>query len=710
MTHKKNQKKNKVTNKSLKRNILLALKETPSVPLNYKQLAKRIGVEASSQKKLIPVLREMVMENKIKEEKRGKYIAINADKKINGVVTIIPAGYAFVKTTELNQDVYISRSNINGALTDDHVEIVLLQRKAKGKLCGRIVHVIKRARSIFSGTIVYHKDAAYLCNDNPKSPAKIYLNNPKTVQPGDKVAVRIIKWKGNSGFPEGEIVELLGVPGSIEAEINEILINADFPLKFTHAAKKLAESIPVTISQTDLKDRKDFRNIPTFTIDPDDAKDFDDAISFRKSDTGYEIGVHIADVSHYIHENDLLDQEAEKRGTSVYLADRTLPMLPEKISNLICSLRPNEDKLCFSVVFIIDKNYAILNTWIGKTIINSNKRFTYNEAQHNLSQHKGQFANELQTLNTIAANIRKKRISSGGIEFESSEVKIKFDQSGFPSEFIMSKQQEANKIIEEFMLLANKAVAEFVGKQNKKAKPFIYRIHDKPHDDKIESFKRFIHGFGYKFSTKKSEPVSVSLNKLMKHISGKREEFIISQLAIRTMAKALYSTENIRHYGLGFSHYTHFTSPIRRYPDLIVHRMLAKYLANGTVKNAHALDSLCKHCSERENLATEAERDSIKFFQALYLENHLNETFSGVVSGISEWGLFIELEDNKCEGMVRFRDIKNDYYSPNEDRHFVVGFNKKNKIKLGDSVKVIVKSVDVLQKKITFKLIEPLNV
>ncbi|MFQ5334742.1 MAG: ribonuclease R [Flavobacteriales bacterium] len=693
--------------RALKKRILLFLGHSSPHAYNHKQIAKKIGA-GPKEKSILPAVLDELFRGKLLEKKdKGKYFVAAATHTVEGKISIAVAGYAFVSTADFNRDIFISKTNIHGAFPDDLVRVSLLKKKFKGRPRGKVLGIVKRARETYSGTLHIKNGKFLLLGDQVKIPMEIYIKDvPGSAGAGDKVAARIVDWQGYGGKPLGVIERHLGKAGQTDAEINAILIDAGFDVAFPDEIRQYANGISGHIAPAEFKKRRDFRNVPTFTIDPADAKDFDDAISIRTVENGkYEIGVHIADVSHYVKENKLLDREAQKRGTSVYLANKVCPMLPEKLSNEVCSLRPKEDKLCFSVVFRATKDGRISDPWIGKTVINSDRRFSYEEAGQNLKRRKGEFAEELGILKEITEAVRKQRISAGGIGFESSEVKIEFDNTGFPVGFSIRQQGVTNRIVEELMLMANKTVAEYLGKRKSPAVPLIYRVHDKPDEVKIESFKRFIKGFGYSFKTGKKEQASKSLNRLMKQIKGRREEFIINQLAIRTMAKASYSTDNIGHYGLGFSHYCHFTSPIRRYPDLVVHRLLQHFLEGNKAGEKMHLEAISKHCTEREISATAAERTSVRFFQALFLNNHIGEVFSGIVSGISEWGFYVEFDRSKCEGMVRFRDMEGDYYYADDDNHNIVGFNNKRKIRLGDSVKVKVKKVDVIQKKVDLTLL-----
>jgi ribonuclease R len=507
---------------------------------------------------------------------------------------------------------------------------------------------------------------------------------------------------------------VLGEPGNNNVEMHAILAEFDLPYSFPEELEEMASKIPDQITPEEIAKRKDFRQILTFTIDPVDAKDFDDALSIQKMENGnWEVGVHIADVSHYVIEGGAIDKEAYERATSVYLVDRVVPMLPEKLSNLVCSLRPNEEKLCFSAVFELDQDANIVADWFGKTIINSDRRFTYEEAQKVIENNEGDYADEINVLNDLAVKLREKRMKSGSVDFSTIEVKFHLDEDGNPTGVYFKEQKDSNKLIEDFMLLANRKVAELVG-ANKSTKTgnlspsnnlFVYRIHDSPDEDKLNNFSKFVGRFGYKISTKSDVQILNSLNKLLKDVVGTKEENMISQLAIRTMAKAVYTTKNIGHYGLGFNYYTHFTSPIRRYPDLMVHRLLSGYLNKQNNKESD-LEEKCKHSSEMEKKAADAERASIKYKQAQYLEKQIGKIFDGLISGVTEWGIYVEIIENKCEGMIRLKDLDDDYYTYDEENYCVIGKRNKKKYQLGDKLAIKVRRVDIMKKQIDFQIVD----
>ena len=527
---------------------------------------------------------------------------------------------------------------------------------------------------------------------------------------GEKVLVKITGWPDTMRSPEGEVVDVFGAPGDNNAEMHAILAEFDLPYGYPEEVEKEAEKIPETITDKEIAARRDMRGVATFTIDPADAKDFDDALSIRRLENGnYEVGVHIADVTHYVHPGDLVDTEGQNRATSVYLVDRTIPMLPERLSNGLCSLRPHEEKLCFSAVFELDEQAQVLGEWFGRTVIYSDRRFTYQEAQEVIETGRGDFADEILKLNGLAQTLRKERFRNGSISFEREEAKFDLDENGKPLRVYFKEMKESNQLIEEFMLLANRRVAEFVGRKRKGAqnaeRTFVYRVHDKPNSDKMAQFRSFVLRFGYQMKAEGNKAVAKEINRLMKKIHGKKEENIISTLAIRSMAKATYTTDNIGHYGLAFDYYTHFTSPIRRYPDMMVHRLLAHYLAGGKSEDKEYYERLCEHCSAMEVRAADAERASIKYKMVEFMLDKLNEEFDGHISGITEWGIYVELEDTKIEGMVALRDMTDDFYLFDEENYSVKGREHGRTFTLGDEVRIRVVRADLQRKQLDFDLV-----
>ena len=527
----------------------------------------------------------------------------------------------------------------------------------------------------------------------------------KNAKSGQKAIAQIVEWPKRAKNPIGEVIDILGNEGENETEINAILAEFDLPYSFPKRIDQAAKKISEKISEQEISLRKDFRNITTFTIDPEDAKDFDDALSIKQLENkNWQIGVHIADVTFYVRPNTAIEKEAYKRATSVYLVDRVVPMLPERLSNNICSLRPDEDKLCFSAVFEIDDNANIKNQWIGRTVIRSNKRFTYDEAQNIIETNEGEYNDEIQKLNSLAQQLRANRFKNGSIDFERSEVKFKLDETGKPLSVYSKVNKEANKLVEEFMLLANKKVAEFIGKTEKKPKTFVYRIHDKPNREKLNAFSKFIKRFGYQIKLKSKKDIAQSINGLLSEVVGKNEQEVVETLAIRTMAKAIYSTKNIGHYGLAFDYYSHFTSPIRRYPDMMVHRLLDRYLNNGKSVPRDKYEEMCKHASEMEQKSVNAERASIKYKQVEFMSDKIDKEFDGIISGVTQWGLFVEIIENKCEGLVSIRDLTDDYYIFDEQDYCILGKHNKIKYQLGDKVKIKVVNANLQKKQLDFVL------
>ena len=651
--------------------------------------------------------------NKIerKENKKNRFLGV-LDVSVRGVAAVVCEG--------LDEKIHLEK--IGQYLHNDIVEVYVFSRRKKNKYYGEITRLVKRDKNEYVGKIEISEKFSFVIIDNKRIHVDIFvpisfINNAKN---NDKVLVKITEWRKNSQSPNGIIKKVLGTEGEHNTEIHSILAEYGLPYDFEKEIKDYANNIDTTINFKEVSKRRDFRKELTFTIDPVDAKDFDDAISFKKlSNNSYEIGVHIADVSHYLQPNTILDNEAFNRATSVYLVDRVVPMLPEILSNKACSLRPNEEKYTFSAVFIIEKN-KVINEWFGKTIINSNYRFSYEEAQEiietknniirkevSLNNKEYSVSNNVKEavlkLNEIAAYMRKERMNSGAISFDKKEVRFSINKDKEPTGVYVKESKESNKLVEEFMLLANRKVSEYIGKKNKK-NIFIYRVHDLPDESKIKALKEVAKSLGYNLDTSSRKRMSESLNKILKKIKGKKEQSLIESLAIRSMSKAEYTTKNIGHYGLAFDYYSHFTSPIRRYPDVIVHRLLEQYLNKENPSGHEIYNSACDHCTQREILATKAERDSIKFMQIKYMQDKKNKKFNGVISGITDWGIFVEIVENKCEGMIPVRDLKGDYYIYNKDEHSLIGKKTKIKYQLGDSIQVQVKHADLIKKQLDFIL------
>lgn len=630
---------------------------------------------------------------------------------ITGTVDMKQTGKAYVITEEVEEDIFIGSNNTNRALHGDKVEVQLFPKRKGKKIEGQISKIIKRRKTEFVGTIEMNNNYAFLIPDLKNMPVDIYIPKEKLnhAKNGQKAIAKLTDWPDHLNNPFGEIIEVLGAPGDNEVEMNSILAEFDFPLNFPSQVLQEADAIEEKISIPEIKKRRDFRNIFTCTIDPKDAKDFDDALSIRPTEDGrWEIGIHIADVSHYVKPNTAIEREAFRRATSVYLVDRVIPMLPEKLSNKVCSLRPYEEKLTFSAVFEMDETGHVYNQWFGKGVINSDRRYVYDEVQEIIETGVGDNNQEVLTLHKIASELRKSRFSKGAINFKSTEVRFELDKDGKPIAAFTKEQKESNQLVEEFMLLANRKVAERIAIRRGKQKPrtFVYRIHDEPNPDKLQNMASFVTRLGYKMNIGSRNTLAKSFNNLFKQIEGKGEEGMIETIAIRTMAKAEYSTQNIGHYGLAFKYYTHFTSPIRRYPDLMVHRLLERALAKQEDVNPAEYEERCTHASEMERKATEAERASIKYKQVEYMLDKVGQEFEGIISGVSKWGLFVELEEAKAEGLIAMNNMKDDFYILDEENYRVVGRSYGNTYSLGDSVRIIVKQINLKKKQMDFALAE----
>lgn len=694
----------------LKKEILAYTTAHPVSKFNYKQVAAKIGVTDKQTRALVlEALYELTHDNFLREVQTGKFMAKKMPKGIEGIVDATARGAAYIVVDGLPEDVYVPQKYMAKAMHGDKVEVVLRAKKT-GKPEGIISKIIQRSVNELVGTIQINGNVAFLVPNNSKLNTDFFvpiekLNGAKT---GEKVRAKFTDWPDHAKSPYAHVIEVLGNPGESKVEMESILIDKGFPLAFKPETEAEAAKIQLEIPQSEIDQRLDLRGITTCTIDPVDAKDFDDALSVEYLNNDlYKIGVHIADVSHYVRPNTALDNEAIERATSVYLVDRVIPMLPEVLSNGVCSLRPNEDKLAFSVLFTLDNTGKVHNFEIVKTVIHSNRRFAYEEVQEILEGKSGDLEKELILLDSLAKKIRAKRMKSGAIAFNSREMRFVLNDEKQPVGVTIKVQKDAHKLIEEFMLLANRTVAEFIGKPKKgEAKPFVYRVHDLPDPEKLSTFSQFVSKFGHKFNFNNVSKIADSMNTLLNEVAGKREESVIGQLAIRAMAKAFYTTENIGHYGLAFSHYSHFTSPIRRYPDVMVHRLLHDYLQGKPSFKPDQLEDWCKHSSEMERKATEAERDSVKFYQVLYMKDHVGEKFSGTVSGLSDFGIFVELDESHCEGMIRLREINDDVYFFDADNYCVSGHNTGQTIHLGDSVTVILSSADLVNKKLDFDLID----
>ncbi|WMI66676.1 ribonuclease R [Aestuariibaculum sp. YM273] len=720
---KKRKSRNGISN--LSNTILSILKKERNQAFNYKQIAAKLGVnDASSRNQIIKKLRDLQGKNEIEEVDRGKFKAVINTEYHTGILDLSGKGTGYVICDDFDDDVFIASNNINKALNGDEVEFYVYKRRKRGKMEGEIVNIIKREKNEYVGVIQLHEKYAFVIADSNKMYKDIFIpiNKVNKAEDGDKVLVRLEDWPEKADSPYGKVIEVLGKPGEHNTEIHAILAEYGLPFEFPYEVEKFANNLDTSITAEEISKRRDMRNDLTFTIDPKDAKDFDDALSFTVIKDGlYEIGIHIADVSHYVKEGTVLDDEAYERATSVYLVDRVVPMLPEVLSNNACSLRPHEEKYTFSAVFQMNDKCEIKNEWFGRTVTYSDARFAYEEAQSIIESKTNEIPQEVSLtgeayqadqkiadailkMDELAKKMRNKRMKSGAISFDKVEVKFNLDEQANPIGVFFKTSKDANKLIEEFMLLANRKVSEFIGKQSPK-KTFVYRVHDEPDVSKLANLQGIVSKFGYKLNFKDRKTTSASLNNLLTEVVGKKEQNLVDTLAIRSMSKAEYTTHNIGHYGLAFDYYSHFTSPIRRYPDVMAHRLLQHYLDGGKSANEEAYEDKCKHSSDMENLATKAERDSIKYMQIRFMEDHKDEQFVGVISGVTDWGIYVEIIDNKCEGMVSVRDMNDDHYAFDQDLYAMIGRSTKNMYQLGDEVVVKVKNTDLVKKHLDFNLI-----
>ena len=707
----------RITKEELTDRIINLFNTCPKEEMNYRQVSAGIGISSQEKKMMVSnILESLFLDEFLLEVDRGKY-------RLNGLGTLAVGTFerrsngknSFIPEAEGNP-LFVAERNSLHAMNGDKVKVQILARR-KGKTTeAEVIEILERAENTFVGILSVSKNHSFLLTDSKILANDIFIpkNKLKGAKDGQKVVVKIVEWPEKANNPIGEVVDILGDAGNNNTEMHAILAEFGLPYRYPEKVEKAAAKIPVQITEKEIRSREDFRGVFTFTVDPKDAKDFDDALSIRKLKNGnWETGIHIADVTYYVKQGSVIDKEAAERATSVYLVDRTIPMLPESLSNNLCSLRPQEDKLCFSVVFEMTRNAEVKSARIVRTVIRSNRRLNYEEAQEMIENEKPatsdpeeiRCSDAVRTLDRLAKILREKRFKNGAINFERSEVSFDIDENGKPLRVFFKEEQDSNRLIEEFMLLANRHVAETIGNvpKGKKAKTFIYRVHDLPNPEKLSNFAEFIRRFGYKLKDKGSNiEISKSINHLLDEVQGKREQNLIETLAIRSMAKATYTTQNIGHYGLTFKYYTHFTSPIRRYPDMMVHRLLTRYLAGGRSVNQQQVEDECKHCSNREMLASNAERISIKYKQVEFMSDKVGMVFDGVISGVTEWGLYVVLPDNACEGMVPIRDLDDDFYEFDEKTYSLVGSRKKRRYCLGDPMKIKVIKANLDRRQLDF--------
>ena len=707
-----------LTKDALQTRIFDFFEKESKTPYNYKQVSASIGVKAPKEFALVvEILEELALAGVLIETTPGKF---KSKKKQHSNVIGTFSRRSNGKNTVIldegdREGIFVAERNSMHALNGDRVEVHISAKRWGCEPEAIVTRIVERKEQVFVGTLKIDKYFAHLITDSKFLASDIVIPRDMIgeAKAGDKVTARIVEWHEDTNTPIGEIVDILGETGNNDAEIHAILAEYGLPYKYPEEVTKAAEKIDAEITPEIIAQRKDFRDITTFTIDPKDAKDLDDALSIRKLENGlWEVGVHIADVTHYVTPGSIIDKEAEQRATSIYLVDRTIPMLPERLCNEICSLRPNEDKLAYSCILELDDNANVHKYEICHTVINSDRRFTYEEAQQVIETGEGDYKDEILQLDKLAKQLREARYQHGSVDFDRTEVRFEIDETGRPISVYFKRSQDANKLIEEFMLLANKKVAEFIGKvdDKKKAKPFVYRVHDTPDLEKLSNLSEIAYRFGYKLKTGGSASVAnQSLNKMLQSAKNRPEENLLSTLAMRSMAKAIYTTVNIGHYGLAFDYYTHFTSPIRRYPDMMVHRLLDRYMAGGRAVSEIKLEDECEHSSSMEQLASNAERASIKYKQVEYLGERLGNVYEGVISGVTEWGIYVEIDENKCEGLVAIRDLEDDYYEFDEKNYCLIGRNTNQRYQLGDKVTIQIARADLTKKQLDFVLVDENN-
>jgi ribonuclease R/exosome complex exonuclease DIS3/RRP44 len=710
--------------KTFSETILKILSKEANKSFNYKQIAAKLELnDTKSRNEIIKDLKILAAQKKIIETEPGKYLVkASSQEYYEGTIDMTSRKTAYFVCEELEHDVFVPFTNLHHALDNDKVKVYIYNRRTSRKPEAEVIEILERAKTEFVGVIDIQKNFGFVTTANAKMYTDIFIpkNKLNEAEHGDVVLVTLEDWPEKADSPFGSVTKVLGKPGEHNTEIHAILAEYGLPYDFPIEVDAFANKIDTSITLEEIKKRRDMRNVLTFTIDPKDAKDFDDALSFQiLENRNYEIGVHIADVSHYLQEGTILDDEAYNRATSVYLVDRVVPMLPEVLSNFACSLRPNEEKYTFSAIFQLNPKAEVVDSWFGRTVIYSDQRFAYEEAQQIIESKKDSIPAEISItgaaykvdakiveatlkMDELAKILRRKRMNDGAISFDKVEVKFNLNEEAEPVGVYFKISKDANHLIEEFMLLANKKVAEFIGKQKK---TFVYRIHDEPNEDKLINLQTVISKFGYTINMKSKNDISKSLNNLLNEVNGKKEQNLVDTLTIRSMSKAKYSTENIGHYGLAFDYYSHFTSPIRRYPDVMAHRLLQYYLDGGKSVSAELYEEKCEHSSNMEALAAQAERDSVKYMQVKYMQDHKDQEFLGVISGVTEWGIYVEIIENKCEGMVRIREIKDDYYTFDEKQYALVGEISKDLLQLGDEVYVKVKNADLVKKQLDFHFI-----
>ncbi len=699
--------------KELRTKVLQYISQQKNNTFNYKQVAFAIDADTSAAHRNIAlILAELAFDGDLIEVSPGKYKAPQRSNIATGTFVRRSNGKNSVLTDEDNESIFVAERNSMHALNGDKVKVVIAAAKKNTEPEAEVIEILEKKEQTFIGTLRVEKQYGILVTDSKFLATDIIIpkNRLKGGKTGDKAIARITSWENDEKNPKGEVLDILGVTGENTTEMHAILAEFGLPYRYPEAVEKAADKIGAGITDQVVAQRIDMRATTTFTIDPKDAKDFDDALSIKKLGNGnWEVGVHIADVTHYVLPDSIIDKEAQKRATSVYLVDRVVPMLPEHLSNGICSLRPDEDKLTFSCIFEMNSDAEVINSQIARTVTRSNRRFTYDEAQNVIETGSGDFCEEILTLDRLAKTLRRKRYENGSVEFDRAEVRFDIDETGHPIGVYFKESKDANKLIEEFMLLANKTVAAAIGKPQGKKKPkaFVYRVHDMPDPGKLADLSKIARTFGFKVKeTGSSREVNRSINRMLADVKGKGEENFLSTLAIRSMAKAVYTTQNIGHYGLAFDYYTHFTSPIRRYPDMMVHRLLERYLAGGRSINIQKLEDQCKHSSEMEQLAANAERSSIKYKQVEFMGDHMGQIFDGVISGVTEWGLYVELNENKCEGLVPVRELADDFYDFDEKNYCLTGRRKNVRYRLGDNVRVKVVRANLERKQLDFVLVD----